>query len=59
VSVAALVGLDDGSRIVAVTAEGRAAAGSGPSVIRRLVLLVRIDASDHRHRVRGSWRERF
>lgn len=59
VSVVGLVHLEDGSRMVAVVSEGRAAAGPGPPVMRRVALLVRIDAAGQRHPARGSWRERF
>jgi hypothetical protein len=59
VSVVGLVALADSSRVVAVTSEGRARNSIAPPVIRRLVLLVRIDSTGQRHPVRGSWRERF
>lgn len=59
VSVVGLVQLEDGSRMVAVVSEGRAAAGPGPPVIRRVALLVRVDGAGQRHPARGSWRERF
>lgn len=59
VSVVGLVDLEDGSRIVAVLSEGRMRTGLAPPVIRRTSLLVRIDGAGLRHKVRGSWRERF
>lgn len=54
-----LVRLPDASSIVLVTAEGRAPAGAPRPVTRRLGLLVHVDASGARRRVRGSWGERF
>jgi len=59
VSVVGLVDLEDASRLVEVVSEGRMRTGAGPPVVRRLVLLVRIDDAGQRHRVHGSWRERF
>lgn len=59
VSVVGLVGLEDASRIVEVVSEGRMRMGPGPPVTRRLGLLVRIDDTGQRHRIGGSWRERF
>lgn len=59
VSVVGLVELEDASRIVAVISEGRMRAGLAPPVVRRTSVLARVDDDGQRHRVRGSWRERF
>ncbi len=59
VSVVGLVELEDASRIVAVISEGRMRAGLAPPVVRRTSVLARVDDEGQRHRVRGSWRERF
>ncbi|MFW6089584.1 MAG: hypothetical protein ACODAB_07515 [Gemmatimonadota bacterium] len=59
VSVTELVRLNDASRIVAVVSEGRMRAGLAPPVARRTSVLARVDADGGRHRVPGSWRERF
>lgn len=58
-SVVGLARLADSSIVVAVTSEGRARHGIGPTVIRRLRLVVRIDSAGKRQRVRGSWRELY
>lgn len=59
VTVVPLVLLPDSSRVVDVLSDGRAPQGALRPVVRRLAVLVRIDAAGIRHRVRGSWRERF
>lgn len=58
-TVVPLVYLEDGSRLVSVTAAGRAPSDAGRPVTRRLELLARLDASGARERVAGSWAERF
>lgn len=58
-AVVQLVRLPDASSIRSVTAEGRAPAAAPRPVTRRLGLLVRIDTAGARHRVEGSWGERF
>ena len=59
VTITGLAQLADSSRIVAVVSEGRARRGAARPVTRRLFLLVRIYDGGLRHRVPGSWRERF
>lgn len=59
VTVTPLVSVGESDVLVRVVSEGRAPEGTARPVIRRTALLARIDEAGLRHRVPGSWRERF
>ena len=59
VSVVPFTRLTDSSRIVQVVSVGRAPAGPGRPVVRRLGALARIDSIGSRHAIPGSRHERM
>lgn len=59
VRVTPLVSLGDSDVLIHVVSEGRAPEGTERPVVRRTAVVARIDDAGLRHRVHGSWRERF